>query len=72
MFSIALPKFFSTEEIKIIEEVFKQRIEDEFLLWLVILNFDNFIICLNNLHILITYTKKQSLRKMKKKAQFRF
>ena len=36
------------------------------------LNFDNFMICLNNLHPLITHMKKQKLQEMKKEIYFKY
>ena len=56
LFPIELPKYFSNEEIKGIKEVFKRYMDDGFLLWPENLNFNNFMICLNNLHPSIKYT----------------
>ena len=56
LFPIELPKFFSTEEIQIIKKVFKRHMDDEFLLWPTMLNFDSFMVSLNNLHPPISYT----------------
>ena len=55
LFPIELPKFFSTEEFKVMKEVFRRYVIDGFLLWPVMLNLDSFIICLNNLHPPINY-----------------
>ena len=56
LFPIELPKFFSTEEIQIMKKVFRRHMDDGFLLWPAMLNFDNFIVYLNNLHPSINYT----------------
>ena len=56
LFPIELPKFFSTEQIQIMKKVFRRHMDDGFLLWPAMLNFDNFIVCLNNLHPSINYT----------------
>ena len=56
LFLMELPTFFSTEEIQIIKKVFRRCMEDGFLLWPVMLNFHNFMVCLNNLHPSINYT----------------
>ena len=56
LFPIELPKFFSNDEIEIIKNVFKRYMDNGFLLWPVRLNFDNFMTCLNNLHLSIKYT----------------
>ena len=56
LFPIELPKFFSTEEIQIIKKVFKRHMDDESLLWPTMLNFDSFMVSLNNLHPPISYT----------------
>ena len=50
LFAIELPKFFSTEEIQIIKKVCRRYMDDGFLFWPAMLNFDNFMVCLNNLH----------------------
>ena len=50
LFSIELPKFFSTEKIKFKKEVFRRYMDDGFLFSPAKLNFDSFMICLNNLH----------------------
>ena len=55
LFPSELPTFFSTEEIKIMKEVLRRYMIDGFLLCLVMLNFDSFVICLNNLHPPINY-----------------
>ena len=55
-FSIELPKFFSIEKIKIIKKVFRRYMDDGFLLWPAMLNFESFMVCLNNLHPSINYT----------------
>ena len=73
-FLIKLPKFFSTEEIKIIKELFRRYIDKGCLLWPAMLNFDSFIIYFNNLHPSINYTyqtAKVKLKEMKKKIQFK-
>ena len=49
-FPIELPKCFSPEKIKIIKKVFRQYMDDGFLLWPAMLNFDSFVACLNNLN----------------------
>ena len=46
----------STEEIRIIKKVFTQYMDGGFLLWPAMLNFNSFMVCLNNLHQSINYT----------------
>ena len=50
LFAIELAKFFSTEETKIMKKVFRQYMGDGFLLWPAMVNFNSFMVCLNNLH----------------------
>ena len=56
LFPISLPKYFSTKEIQIIKKVFRRYMDDGFLLWPAMLNFGNFMVCLNNLGPAINYT----------------
>ena len=60
LFPSELPKFFSTEEIQIIKKAFRQYMEDGFLLWPAMLNFYNFMVCLNNLQPSIIYTSEKA------------
>ena len=60
LFPIELPKFFTTEEIQIIKQVFKRYMDDWFLLWPAMLNFDNFMVYLNYLHSSINYTYEKA------------
>ena len=60
LFPIELPKFFSAEEIQIIKKVFRRYMDDRFLLRPAMLNFDNFMVCLNNLHPSISYTYEKT------------
>ena len=64
LFPIEVPKYFSTEEIQIVKEVFRRYMHDGFLLWPAMLNFGNFMVCLNNLHPSInnTYEKAKVAR----------
>ena len=70
LFPIELPKFFSTEEIQIMKKVFRQHMDDEFLLWPAMLNFDNFMVCLNNLHPSINYTYEKAKVTKDEKRKF--
>ena len=60
LFPTELPKFFLTEEIQIIRKVFRRYMEDGFLLWPAMSNFDSFMACLNKLHPSINYTYKKA------------
>ena len=53
MFLIELSKFFSNEEIGIMKEVFRRYMDNGFLLWPGLLDFDSVMIYLNNLHLSI-------------------
>lgn len=50
MFLIELSKFFSNEEIEIMKEIFRRYMDNGILLWPGLLDFDSFMIYLNNLH----------------------
>ena len=56
LFPTDSPKFFSSEESKIIKKVFRRYMDDGFFLWPAMLNFNIFMVCLNNLHPSINYT----------------
>ena len=57
---IELPKFFATEEIQVIKKIFRRYMDNEFLLWPAMLNFDNFMVYLNNLHPFTNYTYEEA------------
>ena len=61
LFPIELPKFFSTEEIKIIKK-YSDDIWTMDLLWPAMLNLKqhSFMVCLNNLHPSINYTYEKA------------
>ena len=57
---IELPKFFATEEIQVIKKIFRRYMDNEFLLWPAMLNFDNFMVYLNNLHPFTNYKYEEA------------
>ena len=65
LFPTELPKYFSTEEIQIIKKVLRRYMDDEFLLWQAMSNFNNVRVCLNNLHPSINYTYEKVARNEK-------
>ena len=64
-FPIELPKYFSNEEIQIIKKVFRRYMDNECLLWPAMSNFNNVMVCLNNLNPSINYTYEKVARNEK-------
>ena len=55
-FTKELPKYFNESECKLIMELLKRYMDDGFIFWPLKLNFENFKICLNNMHPSIKFT----------------
>ena len=55
-FTNELPKYFNESECKLIMELLKRYMDDDFIFWLLKLNFENFKTCLNNMHPSIKFT----------------
>ena len=56
LFTQELSKYFSNEECLLITEFFKRYMDDGFIFWPKLLDFNSFPICLNNLNPAIKYT----------------
>ena len=60
LFPRELPKFFNATQIHLFKQVLKRYIDDSFLPCPKSLNFDQFMLCLNNLHPAIEFTDKKA------------
>ena len=56
LFTSELPKYFNESECKLIMELLKRYMDDGFIFWLLKLDSENFLKCLNNQHPSIKFT----------------
>ena len=70
-FTNELPKYFNEIECKLILELLKRYMDDGFIFWSLKLNFENFKICLNNMHpsIKFMFEKPEIIYENEKKVQ---